>query len=164
VSQLRKHNSGSAARKKAFLLRRLHSRLHFPSAPKASMSFFVLAGRVCAALRSSAVRRSRTSATWEARTGVRTAGAIESCIVPAISFCEYADTQPRKTPKWFALDAARPRSPLPACGRPGAAALASVLQRRDLEAGFAPRENRSCLVLTAPARYRGPCLAMAPSS
>ena len=25
-------------------------------------------------------------------------------VVPATSFCEYADTRPRKTPKWFALD------------------------------------------------------------
>jgi putative SOS response-associated peptidase YedK len=28
--------------------------------------------------------------------------------VPATSFCEYADTKPRKTPKWFALDQDRP--------------------------------------------------------
>jgi putative SOS response-associated peptidase YedK len=28
--------------------------------------------------------------------------------VPATSFCEYADTRPRKTPKWFALDDERP--------------------------------------------------------
>jgi putative SOS response-associated peptidase YedK len=33
--------------------------------------------------------------------------AIE-CIVPATSFCEYEDTKPRKTPKWFALNADRP--------------------------------------------------------
>jgi hypothetical protein len=26
----------------------------------------------------------------------------------ATSFCKYADTKPRKTPKWFALDADRP--------------------------------------------------------
>jgi putative SOS response-associated peptidase YedK len=25
------------------------------------------------------------------------------CIVPATSFCEYADTKPRETPAWFAL-------------------------------------------------------------
>jgi putative SOS response-associated peptidase YedK len=30
------------------------------------------------------------------------------CIVPATSFCEYADTKPRKTPKWFALSDDRP--------------------------------------------------------
>jgi putative SOS response-associated peptidase YedK len=30
------------------------------------------------------------------------------CIVPATSFCEYADTKPRKTPKWFALNEDRP--------------------------------------------------------
>jgi putative SOS response-associated peptidase YedK len=30
------------------------------------------------------------------------------CIVPATSFCEYADTKPRKTPIWFALGEERP--------------------------------------------------------
>ncbi len=30
------------------------------------------------------------------------------CIVPATSFCEYADTKPRKTPIWFALSEDRP--------------------------------------------------------
>jgi putative SOS response-associated peptidase YedK len=30
------------------------------------------------------------------------------CIVPATSFCEYADTRPRKTPTWFALGDERP--------------------------------------------------------
>jgi putative SOS response-associated peptidase YedK len=30
------------------------------------------------------------------------------CVVPATSFCEYADTQPRKTPVWFALAEDRP--------------------------------------------------------
>jgi putative SOS response-associated peptidase YedK len=30
------------------------------------------------------------------------------CLVPATSFCEYADTKPRKTPTWFALDENRP--------------------------------------------------------
>lgn len=30
------------------------------------------------------------------------------CVVPASSFCEYADTLPRKTPKWFALAEDRP--------------------------------------------------------
>jgi putative SOS response-associated peptidase YedK len=30
------------------------------------------------------------------------------CIVPATSFCEYADTKPRKTPIWFALAEDRP--------------------------------------------------------
>ncbi len=28
--------------------------------------------------------------------------------MPATSFCEYADTKPRKTPIWFALDEDRP--------------------------------------------------------
>jgi putative SOS response-associated peptidase YedK len=35
-------------------------------------------------------------------------GQSSRCIVLATSFCEYADTKPRKTPKWFALDADRP--------------------------------------------------------
>jgi putative SOS response-associated peptidase YedK len=30
------------------------------------------------------------------------------CVVPFTSFCEYADTKPRKTPTWFALDRERP--------------------------------------------------------
>jgi putative SOS response-associated peptidase YedK len=30
------------------------------------------------------------------------------CVVPINSFCEYADTKPRKTPTWFALDDDRP--------------------------------------------------------
>jgi putative SOS response-associated peptidase YedK len=30
------------------------------------------------------------------------------CLVPATSFCEYEDTQPRKTPVWFALARDRP--------------------------------------------------------
>ena len=36
------------------------------------------------------------------------AGQKNRCIVPATSFCEYADTKPRKTPKWFALSEDRP--------------------------------------------------------
>jgi putative SOS response-associated peptidase YedK len=30
------------------------------------------------------------------------------CLVPMSSFCEYADTKPKKTPKWFAIDETRP--------------------------------------------------------
>ena len=30
------------------------------------------------------------------------------CVVPATSFCEYADTKPKKTPTWFALGEDRP--------------------------------------------------------
>jgi putative SOS response-associated peptidase YedK len=30
------------------------------------------------------------------------------CVVPFNSFCEYADTKPRKTPTWFALEDDRP--------------------------------------------------------
>jgi putative SOS response-associated peptidase YedK len=32
------------------------------------------------------------------------------CVVPFISFCEYADTKPRKTPTWFARNEDRPLS------------------------------------------------------
>ena len=35
-------------------------------------------------------------------------GPASRCLVPATSFCEYADTKPRKTPTWFALDESRP--------------------------------------------------------
>lgn len=35
-------------------------------------------------------------------------GPEHRCLVPATSFCEYADTKPRKTPTWFALDDSRP--------------------------------------------------------
>jgi putative SOS response-associated peptidase YedK len=30
------------------------------------------------------------------------------CLVPISAFCEYADTRPKKTPKWFAIDESRP--------------------------------------------------------
>jgi putative SOS response-associated peptidase YedK len=30
------------------------------------------------------------------------------CVVPFTSFCEYADTKPKKTPTWFAIDDSRP--------------------------------------------------------
>ena len=35
-------------------------------------------------------------------------GKSSRCIVPATSFCEFADTKPRKTPIWFALSEDRP--------------------------------------------------------
>ena len=35
-------------------------------------------------------------------------GPSSRCIVPFTSFCEYADTKPRKTPTWFAGDESRP--------------------------------------------------------
>jgi putative SOS response-associated peptidase YedK len=35
-------------------------------------------------------------------------GPASRCLVPATSFCEYADTKPRKTPTWFAFDESRP--------------------------------------------------------
>jgi hypothetical protein len=35
-------------------------------------------------------------------------GSRNRCIVLATSYCEYADTRPRKTPTWFALSEDRP--------------------------------------------------------
>ncbi len=35
-------------------------------------------------------------------------GPASRCLVPVSSFCEYADTKPKKTPTWFALDDGRP--------------------------------------------------------
>ena len=35
-------------------------------------------------------------------------GPANRCLVPMSSFCEYADTKPKKTPMWFALDDSRP--------------------------------------------------------
>lgn len=35
-------------------------------------------------------------------------GPANRCVVPWTSFCEYADTKPKKTPTWFALDSSRP--------------------------------------------------------
>ena len=51
-------------------------------------------------------------------------GQSSRCIVPATSFCEYADTKPRKTPKWFALERTGRCSPSPVYGRRGAACAA----------------------------------------
>lgn len=35
-------------------------------------------------------------------------GPASRCLVPVTSFCEWADTKPKKTPTWFALDDGRP--------------------------------------------------------
>lgn len=35
-------------------------------------------------------------------------GPASRCLVPVNSFSEYADTKPKKTPTWFALDESRP--------------------------------------------------------
>ena len=35
-------------------------------------------------------------------------GPESRCLVPVTSFCEWADTKPKKTPTWFGLDANRP--------------------------------------------------------
>jgi putative SOS response-associated peptidase YedK len=42
--------------------------------------------------------RNMSSPHWRGWLGKRS-----RCLVPATSFCEYADTKPRKTPIWFAL-------------------------------------------------------------
>ena len=47
--------------------------------------------------------RNVTSPHWRGWLGAR-----NRCVVPATSFCEYADTKPRKTPIWFALGTDRP--------------------------------------------------------
>ena len=47
--------------------------------------------------------RNLDSPHWRGWLGVR-----NRCLVPATSFCEYADTKPRKMPIWFALDEDRP--------------------------------------------------------
>lgn len=47
--------------------------------------------------------RNVTSPHWRGWLGAR-----NRCVVPATSFCEYADTKPRKTPIWFALGEERP--------------------------------------------------------
>jgi putative SOS response-associated peptidase YedK len=47
--------------------------------------------------------RNVSSPHWRGWLGTR-----NRCLVPATSFCEYADTKPRKTPTWFALSEDRP--------------------------------------------------------
>ena len=46
------------------------------------------------------------------------------CLVPFTSFCEYADTKPRKTPTWFALNDDRPLGCSRVSGRHGTAGVA----------------------------------------
>src|SRR5271157_1215706 len=75
-------------------------------APTASASLSWPAG-ACRAHRNTAARRSPTSAMssphWRGWLGAR-----NCCVAPATSFCEYADTKPRKTPIWLALAEDRP--------------------------------------------------------
>jgi putative SOS response-associated peptidase YedK len=47
--------------------------------------------------------RNTKSAHWR-----RWLGPANRCVVPFTSFCEYADTKPKKTPTWFALSPDRP--------------------------------------------------------
>ena len=45
---------------------------------------------------------------WGMRHWCRWLGPANRCLVPLTSFCEYADTKPRKTPTWFATAPTRP--------------------------------------------------------
>src|SRR3984957_18771246 len=69
-----------------------------------------IACRVCS--RSGSYRLTRLSAKYGPEITLRDLterfGKHNRCIVPATSFCEYADTKPRKRPKWFALSQDRP--------------------------------------------------------
>ena len=56
-------------------------------------------------------------------------GPASRCVVPATSFCGYADTKPRKTPMWFAIDAERPLFAFAGYGRRGAAYAAPRARR-----------------------------------
>jgi putative SOS response-associated peptidase YedK len=47
--------------------------------------------------------RNANSPHWRGWQGVE-----NRCVVPFTSFCEYADTKPKKTPTWFAFDESRP--------------------------------------------------------
>ncbi len=69
--------------------------------------------------RSSARSRSPTCATSARHTGDLGSSRGNRCLVPATSFSEYADTKPRKTPGWFALDESRPLFAFAGSGGPG---------------------------------------------
>ena len=58
------------------------------------------------------------------------------CLVPATSFCEYADTKPRKTSTWFALSEDRPLF-----GEPIPVWSARRQTRRCDNASWTPRHN-----------------------
>ena len=77
------------------------------TAPMASANSRWRAG-ACRVHRSSAAHRSRTSATSRSAHWRGWLSPAHRCVVPWTSFCEYADTKPRKTPTWFALDDSRP--------------------------------------------------------
>jgi putative SOS response-associated peptidase YedK len=75
------------------------------------------------------------------------------CIVPATSFCEYADTKPRKTPIWFALAEDRPLFAfaglwIPCCGMRGPKS-APVEGDHDLF-GFLTTEANAIVALAVP--------------
>ncbi len=58
------------------------------------------------------------------------------CLVPVTSFSEYADTKPRKTPVWFALDESRPLFAFAGIWRPWTACAG--------QAGRAVPEEHGC--------------------
>ena len=74
----------------------------------------------------------------EEQGGENYAGAIttirnvkDRCIVPATSFCEYADTKPRKTSTWFAQEEDRPLFDLAGLWTPWRARRATPQERSD---------------------------------
>jgi putative SOS response-associated peptidase YedK len=85
-------------------------------------------------------------------------GRRNRCLVPATSFCEYADTKPRKTPIWFALSEERPLFAFAVRRFPGAACavLKARLSRASMSclASSPPRPTRSSRLFT-----RRPCLS-----
>jgi putative SOS response-associated peptidase YedK len=71
--------------------------------PKLSRLRWGLPGPAAAAGRPVTNVRNTASPHWRRWLGVE-----HRCLVPFTSFCEYADTKPRKTPVWFAADEDRP--------------------------------------------------------
>jgi putative SOS response-associated peptidase YedK len=85
-------------------------------------------------------------------------GKRNRCLVPATSFCEHADTKPRKTPIWFTLAEDRPLFAFAGLwaswrGVRGPKS-APVEGQNELFASSPPRPTRSSLLLT-----RRPCLS-----
>jgi putative SOS response-associated peptidase YedK len=69
------------------------------------------------------------------------------CLVPAASFSEYADTKPRKTPVWFALDESRPLFAFAGIWRPWTGVRGTKAENPDRE----PAEHRLFSFLTTEA-------------
>jgi putative SOS response-associated peptidase YedK len=82
------------------------------------------------------------SATWRARTGAARSSRGSAAGVPATSFCEYTDGQP-KVPHWFALGADRPLFAFARIWRPWTGARGTKAERKALadETGSENREH-----------------------